>query len=319
MSTLFDPSPAQLKQVPLHLIRPDPEQPRKQFDPEGLAELAASIKAVGILQPLLVRVGSDGLHTILAGERRWRAAGLAGLTSLPCLVLSMRMEKLVQRVVQCTENAHRHDLTPLEYMDVISEMLGAGLGAPAIADALGKRVDWVRGYETAGNPAYRALFETGRLRSVDVLAHFRALPDPARRELLDSGLPITSTRCAQLRERYRELEANDAKKGPPKLWMDSYTALAHSALPSTPSEPEPLPDELGRDSAELGHSSEAQRDETTGNLDARAEAGPDRMDHSIVPLAVPSVWIDEAGGVKSIRRIALAALANSRDMGWQDA
>ena len=217
MNSLFDASPAVLKGLPLHQVRTDPDQPRKAFDPDALSELAASIKVIGLLQPILVREEHEGLYTILVGERRWRAAGLAGLTTMPCRVLSMHIEKLTQRVMQCSANAHHQELIPLEYVDAISEMLMAGLGTSAIAEALGKRVDWVRGHELAANPSYRTLFETGRLRGVDVLAHFRALPDPARRELLDSDTPITSTRCAQLRQKYRERDEREAALRQPGL------------------------------------------------------------------------------------------------------
>ncbi|MGA7181581.1 MAG: ParB/RepB/Spo0J family partition protein [Thiobacillaceae bacterium] len=306
MNRLFDATSALLQELPLHRLRPDHDQPRKSFDPEALDELAASIRVIGVLQPILVREEADGLYTILAGERRWKAAGLAGLSALPCLVLSMNMDRLVQRVVQCSENAHHQDLTPLEYVDAITEMLMAGLGTSAIAEALGKRVEWVRGHELAANPAYRTLFETGRLRSVDVLAHFRALPDPARRELLDSEMPITSTRCAQLRQKYRELEERER-------------ALRQPSLPLV--SPSPEDGQAGQGSG----SGESRM--TTGvahpvvEADVRPDPGLEMggTGHTIVSLAVPSVWIHEAGGIESIRSIALAALALSRSQGWRAA
>ncbi|MGA7180997.1 MAG: ParB/RepB/Spo0J family partition protein [Thiobacillaceae bacterium] len=318
MSNLFDASPAQLQQVRIHLLRPDPGQPRKQFDQDALAELAMSIKVIGILQPILVREESDGLYTILVGERRWRAAGLAGLTTLPCLVLSRQMDKLVKLVVQCSENAHHVDLTPLEYVDAMSEMLMAGLGASAIAQALGKRVDWVRGHELAANPAYRTLFETGRLRSVDVLAHFRALPDPARRELLDSEGPITSTRCAQLRQKHRELEERESALRQPSLPLVSTPSGEDASQGKMMGGEDPLQDKAGRDAgASVKGASGTQMDSESmppvARSDVKLDPGPDMggAGHSIVSLVVPLAWIHEAGGVEPIRRIALAALARS--------
>ena len=73
--------------LPLTVLRPNPDQPRRHFDPESLRELADSIKAQGIIQPLLVRPQSDGTtYQIVAGERRWRAARLAGLAQVPVFV-----------------------------------------------------------------------------------------------------------------------------------------------------------------------------------------------------------------------------------------
>ena len=75
-----------LAQLPLAEISPDPEQPRKRFDETALAELASSILEHGVLQPIVVRATGLGRYTIIAGERRWRAARLAGLTEIPAVV-----------------------------------------------------------------------------------------------------------------------------------------------------------------------------------------------------------------------------------------
>ncbi len=303
MNTLFDASPAQLSQVPLHLIRPDPAQPRKVFDPDALADLATSIKVVGILQPILVCKESDGQHTILYGERRWRAAKLAGLDSVTCLVLLSRTNKHTRWVVQCSENTHHRDLTPMEYVDAISDMRSSGLGTAAISDALGKRPDWVRGHELAANPAYRALFESGRMRSVDVLLHFRSLPGEARRELLDSGDLITSTRCARMREKYRQIEGKSLASTP------TTPALTCSREPNTGFEYAVHPLESNHGFHE------------TGKHDIKVEPGRAEpvSDHTIVSLTIPAAWIEEAGSVDAIRRIAMAALTHSRSTGWKTA
>ena len=317
MNTLFEASPTPLRNVPLQQIRPDPDQPRKAFDPEALEELAASIKTVGVLQPILVRETADGCHTILYGERRWRAAKLAGLHSMPCLVLLTRMEKLTRWVVQCTENAHHRDLNPLEYVDVISDMRTAGLGTTAIADALGKRSDWVRGHELAATPVYRALFESGRLRSVDVLLHFRSLPEAARRELLDSGDLITSSRCARMREKYRDIEARKAGGRQPDLPMEhrgSSYVTTPPALSNALATPVELPTAIEPQLSEGDHALSAP--DATG---IKSGDGESVMGHAIVSLAVPTAWIKEVGSVDALRRIAMAVLAFSRNAGWKAA
>ena len=99
--------------IPLGRIRPNPQQPRRSFDEEGLAELAASIRSCGILQPLTVRRAGEG-YELVAGERRLRAARIAGLREVPCLVaqvgeedsaLLALMEKLQRRDLDCWEEA----------------------------------------------------------------------------------------------------------------------------------------------------------------------------------------------------------------------
>ena len=99
--------------IPLGRIRPNPQQPRRSFDEEGLAELAASIRSCGILQPLTVRRAGEG-YELVAGERRLRAARIAGLREVPCLVaqvgeedsaLLARMENLQRRDLDCWEEA----------------------------------------------------------------------------------------------------------------------------------------------------------------------------------------------------------------------
>jgi ParB family chromosome partitioning protein len=93
-------------------IRPNPLQPRTRFDEEGMASLAASIREVGVLQPILVRETGEGEYELIAGERRWRAARRAGLQTMPVLVQSTSdVHSLEQALV---ENLHREDLNALE-------------------------------------------------------------------------------------------------------------------------------------------------------------------------------------------------------------
>ena len=72
-----------ISEIAIDKIEPNPDQPRRHFDPESLEELAASIRALGIVQPITVRELTDGRHLIISGERRWRASKLAKLTSIP--------------------------------------------------------------------------------------------------------------------------------------------------------------------------------------------------------------------------------------------
>ncbi len=108
-----EPAAAQerLRDLPVEAIKPNPSQPRRTFDPTSLAELATSLKNTGVIQPLVVR--ADGAHFVLiAGERRLRAAKLAGLTTIPCLIRTAT--ELEQAELALVENIQREDLNPID-------------------------------------------------------------------------------------------------------------------------------------------------------------------------------------------------------------
>lgn len=106
--------------LPIGAIRPNPAQPRKRIDPEQLDSLAESIRLHGIIQPLVVRPAGEG-YEIVAGERRWRAARLAGLEEVPVRVLVMNESQSVQAAL--IENIQREDLSPLEVADGIRDLI----------------------------------------------------------------------------------------------------------------------------------------------------------------------------------------------------
>ena len=125
--------------VPLHDVRPNPDQPRKIFDEEKLAELAASIKAHGLLQPIVVRRTSQGFE-IVAGERRFRAAQLAGIDRLPALVKEVEAPLELALI----ENLQREDLSPLEEAQALAALIERhGYSHRAVADLLGKSRPYV--------------------------------------------------------------------------------------------------------------------------------------------------------------------------------
>lgn len=102
-------------------ITPNPHQPRVHFDEETLAELASSIEQIGVLQPILVRSLGDAGYELIAGERRWRAAQRAGLTSIPAIVRTSDDLTSVEQAL--VENLHREDLTPLEEAAAYQQLL----------------------------------------------------------------------------------------------------------------------------------------------------------------------------------------------------
>ena len=135
-----------LKTLPLQKVEPNPAQPRKYFDPDELQELADSIAMHGVIQPLTVRLLPSGYYQIIAGERRWRAARLAGLTEIPVVVIEADDKKAMELAL--IENLQRADLNPVEealgYQQLISEYgmtqeqaaERVGKSRPAVANAL---------------------------------------------------------------------------------------------------------------------------------------------------------------------------------------
>ncbi len=186
-----------LREVPISHIRPNVFQPRSHFDEESMAALAASIKAVGLLQPVLVRELHDEAETyeLIAGERRWRAARRAGLQTIPVLVqVADDVASLEQALV---ENLHRVDLNALEeaaaYQQLIDEF---GLTHEQVATRMGK------GRATVTNTLRLLQLPAGAQRAVAErtisAGHARALlgtPDRALQErlvvrIIEEGLTV---------------------------------------------------------------------------------------------------------------------------------
>ena len=106
--------------IPILMIDPDRAQPRRQFGEEALAELAASIESVGVIQPVLVRA-LNGRYQLIAGERRWRAARIAGLDEIPAIVHTMDDAKRLE--VALIENLQRDNLNPIEEAQGIKQLM----------------------------------------------------------------------------------------------------------------------------------------------------------------------------------------------------
>jgi len=107
--------------VPRTSVVPNPYQPRKEFEPEALQELAASIRQYGVLQPLLVAPGPDGTYILIAGERRLRASGLAGLETVPVIVSDYTNQQIAE--IAMIENLQRKDLHFLEEAEGYEKLL----------------------------------------------------------------------------------------------------------------------------------------------------------------------------------------------------
>lgn len=127
--------------LPITSIQPLPGQPRRHFEPEALAELAASIQQRGVIQPVIVTQISAGKYQLVAGERRWRAAQLAGLVDIPALVRELEPREIM--ALALIENVQREDLNPVEEALAYRQLAdGEGLTATEI----GKLVDKSRSH-----------------------------------------------------------------------------------------------------------------------------------------------------------------------------
>src|SRR5271165_5948983 len=102
----------ELRELPVELISPNPKQPRRRFDEQALVALAASLGESGVLQPVLVRPRAGGTYELIAGERRWRAARMAGLDAIPALVRARADAEALELAL--IENMAREDLSPIE-------------------------------------------------------------------------------------------------------------------------------------------------------------------------------------------------------------
>jgi ParB family chromosome partitioning protein len=123
--------------IPIEKITPDPNQVREKFDDEKLKELAYSIKERGILNPIHVRIGANEQYIILNGERRFKAAMIAGLSIVPCIVHKESLSEAEIKVIQLIENLQRQDLSALETSKGFDALLKQGMSPGDISRTLG--------------------------------------------------------------------------------------------------------------------------------------------------------------------------------------
>ncbi len=171
------PASLSVRPIPIDLIRPGHSQARRRFDDERLAELAESIRESGILQPVVLRNIDDRHYELLAGERRWRAAQLAGLHEIPALLRNDLDEQQAQ-VLGLVENLQRESLSPMETAHGLQNLLHeSGLTHEAIGRRIGKSRVYVTNY----------------LRLLTLQTEVQALVDAARLSLghakVLAGLP----------------------------------------------------------------------------------------------------------------------------------
>ncbi|MBR3859903.1 MAG: ParB/RepB/Spo0J family partition protein [Bacteroidaceae bacterium] len=134
-----------INEIPIHLIKANPNQPRREFDPDALQELADSIKEIGIIQPITLRKMDDGTYQIIACERRFRASQLAGLTAVPAYIRTADDENVMEMAL--VENIQREDLNAMEialaYQHLLEEY---DLTQERLSERVGKKRTTVANY-----------------------------------------------------------------------------------------------------------------------------------------------------------------------------
>ncbi|MEO8208792.1 MAG: ParB/RepB/Spo0J family partition protein [Chloroflexota bacterium] len=190
-----------VRMIPLGQIAPNPEQPRLAFVAEALAELAASIREHGVLQPILVRPRGNNEYELIAGERRWRASKAAGLETIPALV--EELDDDTAREISIIENLQREDLTPLDEAAMYDRMVKVhGYSVRKLAQKLGKD----KGYLENRLRLAEAPDDVRELVSLrkDTLSHAYELmkvQDPKKRKRLGQQVARGELTLLKLRER----------------------------------------------------------------------------------------------------------------------
>jgi ParB family chromosome partitioning protein len=192
-----DPGGERINRLPLERIRAGRFQPRHDFDPEALRELAESILVQGVIQPIVVRPVGESLYEIVAGERRWRACQQAGLAEIPAVIRQVDEQSAL--AIGLIENIQRADLNPLEEAGALERLLKEfNLTHQQIADALGKSRSMVTNLLRLLDlePDVRELVEAGRLE----MGHARALlglkdhaQSEAAQQVVRNGLSVRET------------------------------------------------------------------------------------------------------------------------------
>jgi ParB family transcriptional regulator, chromosome partitioning protein len=214
LDALLKGDEAAVRSLPIDALLPNRRQPRTAFDEDAIAELADSIRVQGIVQPLIVTPGDDGKYVLVAGERRWRAARLAGLESVPVVVRAATGDREILELA-LVENLQRSDLNPLEEAEAYRVLHGEyGLSQEDIALRVGKSrvaiANALRLLRLA--PAVQELVRAGRLTAGQVrplLSLPPALQEQLAREAAELGLSAREVerRAAEPKTAARRLPA----------------------------------------------------------------------------------------------------------------
>lgn len=266
LGALFEEEPQvkpaeEIEDLPLAEVRPNPYQPRKNFDEKKLAELAESIRENGVLQPIIVRQSVGG-YEIIAGERRCRASELAGQATIPAIIRQFDESQMME--VAILENLQREDLTPLEEAQAY-EMLQKNLGLTQeeVSKKMGKSRPYITNYlrlltlpQKTKGLLQRGELSMGQARTLLSLKDKDRIDELAKR-VVKEGMPVRKVEAlvAKMNERGQKQKKKNAGKsafvraserqlaakfGSPVSITENKTGKGHLSIDFT------SPDELNR-------------------------------------------------------------------------
>jgi ParB family chromosome partitioning protein len=275
------------RDIPLADIVRNPDQPRKHFDPDGLAELAGSIAANGHMSPILVRPHGDQ-WIIVAGERRWRASSAAGLTVVPCRVVDLSESEAY--VLSVAENVNRVDMTVLEETAAFAQLIAYGRDVADIARLFGKSEEYVR-----------------------IRLSFESLVDEARGLLLRGEIrPNLARYLAELRPGNQRTVVNRFARGEFKNEIEA-THFARSLRAGEDDEGFFLMEEPTEEDREIHRAKAAAARRTADTAERLAQVLRDLADTDATELA--AILGDEvAGRLAQIERVTSAAQAARQNL-----
>jgi len=223
-----------LAEIAVSAIEPNPAQPRSHFDEEMLGALAASIRELGVLQPILVRPLENGRYQLIAGERRWRAARRVGLQTVPALIRTVADQSSLEQAL--VENLHRQDLNPLEEAAAYQQLVeGFGLTHDEVAARVGRSraavSNTLRLFQLP--PAIQRMVMDGALSA----GHARALlgtPDRAFQEALARRAVAEQLSVRAVEEVVRERNELAGASGPAPKVAAGPAATPSARPPATP-------------------------------------------------------------------------------------
>jgi ParB/RepB/Spo0J family partition protein len=226
--------PTGVRNVPVDRIEPNPDQPRLTFDEEGLQELAASITEHGVLQPILVRPLGEHRYQLIAGERRWRAARIAGRHELPAMIEEIDDETALE--IAIIENLQREDLSPLDEAIMYERMTTErGYSLRKLAQKLGKDKGYIENrLRLADAPSEIKQLVSLRKDSLSHAYELLKVEDPRKRRKLAEQVARGELSLVKLRER---IEGRPRAHHEPDLVPDVEEVVADA-----PSDPGPDPD-----------------------------------------------------------------------------
>ena len=224
-----------VSRLPLSKVQPNTQQPRKNFDPESLADLAESIRQHGLIQPICVRLLSSGYYQIISGERRWRAAHDAGLEEIPVVIIEADDRKVME--LSLIENLQREDLNAMEEAQgYLTLMQDFGMTQEAVSKRVGKsRSAVANAVRLLSLPEdLRELVEQDKLTAGHARAVLSVADDQARHALAEKiiadGLSVRQAEeLAKKLSGREEAPAPEKKHEPDPLNVD-YAALAAKEL-----------------------------------------------------------------------------------------